>query len=108
MQQEDLDILREFKTKEGLSQSQLAEKANVSQSTVSRTLLGAAQRHGAARKKLFTYVKNESKGNRTETGAGLVLKAFEEIWDGSDNHAAAVARVIDAMDGLKPETIGRE
>jgi hypothetical protein len=35
-------------------------------------------------------------------GVQRVVTAFERIWDRTDEHAAAVARIIDALDDLRP------
>lgn len=97
--------LREFMVKHGLSQEQLARKAHVSQSTVSRILRREAfERHSKARHRLFTYARiNESVLIQpTEDGIKRVVKTFKQIWDGSDAHAVAVANVIGALAGLRP------
>jgi class 3 adenylate cyclase len=86
-----------------LSQEQLAESAGVSQSTVSRALRKGPQRNGRARAILFTFVENEL--NRTVpvgTGRDQVLGAFDRIWDGTELHAAAVVKVIEALVDLRP------
>jgi transcriptional regulator with XRE-family HTH domain len=94
-----------FITTRGLSQEELASEAGVSQSTVSRALRRFPERHSQAVIKLCNYAGIELKNDMGSTAIGTkqVLKAFEEIWDGSDAHATAIARIIEASRGLIPE-----
>lgn len=104
MQQGQADILRKFMERAQLSQLQLSEQIGVSQSTISRALSGSPERRGKARDKLFNYVRAEmARDQHDAPGMKAVIRAFESIWDGSEVHASAVARVIDAMDGLAPK-----
>jgi transcriptional regulator with XRE-family HTH domain len=100
--QQDSARLEAFMKDRRLSQQKLAELAVVSQSTVSRARHGSLQRHGRAREKLFTFLENElSRTPTAGSGRDQVLNAFDRIWDGSEVHAAAVAKVIEALDGLR-------
>jgi predicted transcriptional regulator len=101
MQEGGAETVRQFMEKAGLSQSQLAKQARVSQPTVSRALSKEPGRSGRARNKLFIFIHNKSSSNGGQK-QGVVMQAFERIWDGSAVHAEAVAKVIDAMQGLKP------
>jgi hypothetical protein len=103
MQQRSAASLREFMEKRGLTQEELAEAAKVSQATVSRALKKPAQRAGTGRRKIFTYVENEYAARTAEGGPEGVVSAFNQIWDGSSAHAAAVVRIINALDGLRPQ-----
>jgi hypothetical protein len=89
----------------GLNQTKFANAAGVSQSTVSRALDRPSKHHGAARRKLFTYANiNEWIGGEPARGGQEgVLQAFERIWDGSEEHATAVAKVIEALIDLRPK-----
>jgi transcriptional regulator with XRE-family HTH domain len=91
----------------GLSQSELAKAAGVSQSTVSRALHKTPGKHSDASRRLCVYAGIEvgDATGSTVVGTKLVLKTFENIWDGTDAHAAAIARIIEASRGLKPEKI---
>jgi transcriptional regulator with XRE-family HTH domain len=101
--QQDSARLEAFMKDRGLSQQKLAEMALVSQATVSRARSGSPQRHGQARGRLFTFLENElSRSQTTGSGRDQVLSAFDRIWDGSEVHAAAVAKVIEALDALRP------
>lgn len=85
------------------SQEQVAEFAGVSQSTVSRAIRKDRRRNGRARAALFTFLENELKrATVAGTGRDQVLGAFDRIWDGSEVHAAAVVKVIDALGDLRP------
>jgi transcriptional regulator with XRE-family HTH domain len=104
MQSSEGQRLRAFMQQRRLSQTALAQVAGVSQATVSRALGRGGLRHGAARSKLFTHAgisEWKAPGSRGE-GRELVLEAFERVWDHSEAHAVAVARVIDALADLRP------
>lgn len=101
--QQDSARLKALMNERRLSQEQLAESAGVSQSTISRALRKGPQRNGRARTILFTFVENEL--SRTATvgiGRDQVLGAFDRIWDGTEIHAAAVVKVIEALVDLRP------
>ena len=103
------DRIRECMRKNGWSQTQLAAKAGVHQSTVSRALEGITERHSKARHRLALYVQGKEPTDRgsKEGGAKRVMKAFDRIWDGSDAHATSIAKMIGALAGLRP-TAGTE
>jgi transcriptional regulator with XRE-family HTH domain len=89
--------------REGLGQAELAAKAGVSQSTVSRALSGsAAKRESKTRRKLLVYagIFNSAEGARAK-----VIAAFDEMWDGSESQADTVASIIrglaDLLSGAK-------
>lgn len=86
-----------------LSQKSVAKAAKVSQSTVSRALRGHIERQGRAKTRLFIYIQRELQNEVSRgTGTEKVVKAFEGIWDGSEEHAAAIAKIISASGGLLP------
>jgi transcriptional regulator with XRE-family HTH domain len=104
MQEDSLaERLRSFMQERQLSQKSVAEAANISQSTVSRALQGHFERQGRAKSKLFTYMHNEllSEG-LSGKGKDKVVRAFESIWDGSEEHAVGIAKIIKASGGLLP------
>lgn len=94
--------LREFMEKTGLTQQKLAKKAGISQSTVSRALRQGTERHSAAREKLCIYAGMIAPrdGGQESDPRNQVLASFDRIWDHSDGHALAIARVIDALGEL--------
>ena len=89
----------------GLSQVQIARAAGVSQATVSRALRRRAERRGAARNRLFTYVGIDeySKPQQRDDAYKRIMAAFERIWDQSEDHANAIARVIDSLAHFRPK-----
>jgi len=103
--------LRAFMNREGLSQETLAKKARVSQATVCRALKNESIRRGAARNRLFKYAKITEWMNyeRSRKSRARVLLAFDRIWDRTDQHANAIARVIDALaEFRRPATKGQK
>jgi DNA-binding MurR/RpiR family transcriptional regulator len=99
---QDGSDVREFMAREAISEATLAKQAGVSQSTVSRAIAGVGVRYGAARSKLFTYIHNHSIAVPPKKGVQRVVTAFERIWDRTEEHAAVVARIIDALESLRP------
>ena len=108
--QDPADLLRAFMARQGLSQARLANAAGVSQPTVSRALARKAERRGVARSKLFNYAGiSEWAGDQQERDAReRVIAAFERVWDRSETHADAIARVIEALADLRPRKRGDE
>lgn len=96
--------VQKFMLEHGLSQAALAERAHVSQSTVSRALRGVPDRHSQARYRLLNFMRITESTFKVHCKGGIkrVVEAFDEIWDGSHAHAEAVANVIAALAGLRP------
>lgn len=104
MQQVAPSDLRAFMDRRGLNEAKLAKVAGVSQATVSRALTGLRKRAGKARSLLFTYIHDELKREGlAHAEKSEVLKAFERVWDTSEAHAAAMAKVVDALECLRPQ-----
>jgi transcriptional regulator with XRE-family HTH domain len=101
MQQETAATVRAFMRERGCGQQELAKNAGVSQATVSRVLTQVSQRAGKGRRRLFKYIESEY-WRQSGSGAADVTNAFQRIWDGTPEHALAVAKVIDALEGLRP------
>jgi transcriptional regulator with XRE-family HTH domain len=93
-----------FMAQNNLSQQELAHKAGVSQSSVSRVLSKTPERRGGARSKLLAYASIHQSDIRCEPGKGTqkVVEAFERIWDGSELQANVVVRIIEALEDLSP------
>ena len=100
----DSEALKAFMEDRHLGQVELARAAGVSQSTVSRALSGLPLKHGRARSKLFAYAQLTDPYQQVppRKGPQRVMTAFHRIWDGTDDHANAVAKIIDALEDLKP------
>ena len=96
------DELQRFMRDRHLSQTVVAEAAKISQSTVSRALHGKAERAGAAKTRLFTYMQKVIGEVPRGRGTDKVVKAFESVWDGSEEHATAIAKIIHASRELRP------
>lgn len=93
-----------FLSREGLSQSMLAQRAGVSQSAVSRAVSGSPRRSGRARRKLVEYMRQAQEPPELRP----TLDAVAATWDGSEAHAEALARLILASGGLWPSLGRRE
>jgi len=104
------EALRVHMLEHDLSQQQLAMRSGVSQATVSRALRAIPERRGRARHRLFTYARiNDSVVDPSQRkGAKRVEQAFRRIWDGSEAHAEAVAKIIHALEGLRPSLPDKE
>ena len=96
--------LRAFMKEKHLGQAKLAKQLKISQSTVSRAVNGLPIKHGAARSKLFIYagIIEPTQQVPPKKGPQRVMSAFHRIWDGTEIHADAVAKIIDALDDLRP------
>jgi transcriptional regulator with XRE-family HTH domain len=95
--------LRAFMAKRGLTEAAIAKLAGVSQPTVSRALRGSPKRTGKGRSRIFTFIHQElDREGLVHAGKSEVLQAFERVWGASEAHAAAIAKVVDALDGIRP------
>jgi transcriptional regulator with XRE-family HTH domain len=91
--------VKRFLAKEGITQEQLAARAEVSQSTVSRAMSRSWIRAGPARARLVSFMQAQGAFASPPT---TVLEAVTEIWDGSQAHAAALATLVLASRELWP------
>jgi transcriptional regulator with XRE-family HTH domain len=96
------DLMRE----QGLTQEDVATAAMVSQATVSRTLRREPQRSGAAYLRLCSYI--QAQAERGHRAPADVIAAVQRTWDGSERHAAALAKLIDASSQLWPDMADTE
>ena len=107
--QEKVNKVQNYLKLMGLSQVELALKAGVSQSTVSRAISVEPENHvrfGGAREKLIKYIEDSQFKKPEMNGTDPRMKivtAFEKIWDKSDAHIEAVVKVIQALDELEPK-----
>jgi len=103
--QEEISVrLREMiEAEPGLRQVDIAVAAGVSQPTVSRALKGEFKRPSEQRSMLFSYIQNRMGASTfSDRSKERVVAAFAHVWDGSDAHAAAIAKIISASKGLGP------
>lgn len=99
------DVIADILEREGISQGVLARRVGVHQTTVSRALRREPTRRSAAHARLRGVMQQHAE--RTTPPPDLVLDAVRETWDGSDEHAAALAKLILASGDLWP-TLGEE
>src|SRR5687768_6764101 len=78
--------------REGISQKVLAERAGIHQATVSRALKRQPQRRTAAYARLCKCMQEDA--TATIGTSNPVMDALRDTWDGSDEHAAALAKLI--------------
>ncbi len=95
--------LETLMNRNGWSQHDVANKAGVSQATVSRVLSRQPQRNGPGYRRLCVFIQDTlgDSGDPQEA-----LDAVKQIWDGSDEHAAALAHLIAASAELWPKLGG--
>ncbi len=86
--------------RDGISQSAVGNLAGVSQSTISRVLARQPLRNGPARARLVAFMRQRAVGNPEPT---VAFDAIVEIWDGSEEHAVALAKLILASRELWPK-----
>jgi hypothetical protein len=87
----------------GTTQVELAVRAQVSQSTVSRAKMRAPLRRSAAQARLFSFIQKEMEGDVHPR----LKEALSRTWDGSDDHATALAALISVSGELWPKLAGR-
>jgi transcriptional regulator with XRE-family HTH domain len=88
--------LRGLRQTRGLSQEELAQRVGVSQSTISRRERKPPQRYSEATYKLCSYAETKI-GKTKASDRRAVQKSFDEVWNKSDAHAAALSKIIDAF-----------
>lgn len=84
---------------EGITQTQLAVAIEASQSQVSRILSGRIVRHTKLLDRLCAYARhrlNFGKHSDVRRNAEL-MAALADVWDGSDEHAHALAQIIRSL-----------
>lgn len=92
--------IRQLMRRDGLRQQDVADQAGVSQSTVSRAVRGRRQRVTKEYVRLCSYIQDQGFGPSAPTKAHVAL---DETWDGSDQHAEALAVLIKASKELWPD-----
>ena len=95
--------IRAYMARESVSQSEVAKRAAVSQSTVSRVLNRQAVYSGGARARLVMFMQNRTQGTTAPIQTALGL-----VWDGTDAHAEALADLITASGRLWPGLRGED
>jgi transcriptional regulator with XRE-family HTH domain len=96
-QDDDIRKLRDLLDQEGWTQKELAQKAAVSQSTVSRALERTPARNTQAHRKLMHFIRKHAAAPTT------VASAVSQVWDGTPEHDAALATLVTASSALWPK-----
>lgn len=83
----------------GVTQSELARAVGASQSQVSRILAGRIVRHTRLLDRICIYASRRLNcGRHTDARRNSeLMSALAEVWDGSDQHAHALAQVIRSL-----------
>ena len=87
----------------GYTQSDLAMAMNASQSQISRILSGQLQRRSRLFDALCVYVRSARKGITADTVRTNteLMEALATTWDGTAEHATALAAVIRSLGALQ-------
>ena len=106
MESASRNIVRLHLIRERISQKELANRARVSQPTVSRALVREPKRYARAYDQLISFIHKQS----GEPGLlpPTIADAVEEVWDGTEAHEKALARLIESSSQLWPNMKGRE
>lgn len=92
----------------GLTQAQIASALSASQSQVSRVLSGNSRRHSKLLDGVCKYVFSVSRGEAQEPRRNAdLMAALSAVWDGTDEHARALALVIRSLGALHPGSRAR-
>lgn len=85
--------------KHGLTQREIALQLGASQSQVSRVLAGGACRRSRLFDEVCKYVNSVSPTSRpiSPNTSSELMTALAEVWDGSHQHAKALALVIRSL-----------
>lgn len=94
----DMSIaIPELLLREAITQAELARRANISQTTVSRAINRTPQRRGKAYLSLVAYMQQHPPPSPTEA-----VRAVSDVWDGSPAHEKALANLVVASRELWP------
>ncbi|WP_217450862.1 helix-turn-helix domain-containing protein [Vogesella oryzae] len=98
-----LALAPQFKSA-GLTQDEIAYAIGASQSQVSRVLSGHIKHRTKLFEKLCIYAKNQLPHiEKPDVRANSeLMSALAEVWDGTEDHAQALAQVIRSLAQLHP------
>lgn len=85
----------------GLTQAEIADALNASQSQVSRVLAGNAKRRSRLFDEVCKYVFSVRERASASTPPAELTEALAAIWDGTPEHAKALALVIRSLGALR-------
>ena len=91
----------------GLSQERIARAVGASQSQVSRVLSGTGKRRSRLFMQICKYVHSQAKPASTVPASknSTLSAALDEVWDGTEDHAEALALVIRSLGALQRRTV---
>jgi predicted transcriptional regulator len=93
----------------GLSQEDIASAATVSQPAVSRVLRECPRRSGRAFRRLCDYAStlsgSTSGGALSQEAERTILSAVRDVWNGTPEHARALAAMIRAAGAIARATM---
>lgn len=94
------EVLREL----GITQAQVAEALNASQSQVSRILGGHGVRQSRLQEEVCLYAERLQGGVSADAVVANeeLVEAVRLVWDGSQKHAKALSAVIRSLVALRP------
>ncbi len=96
------DELTEKFKKNGIKQPLIAEITGVNQAQVSRILSGKFIRRTKNVDKICEYAELEVIPHKVNPAINEVLMdALSYAWDGTDNHAKAIAKILNVIGALK-------
>lgn len=85
----------------GLTQAEIADALKASQSQVSRVLAGNAKRRSRLFDEVCKYVFSICERASPSTPPAELTEALNAIWDGTPEHAKALALVIRSLGALR-------
>jgi transcriptional regulator with XRE-family HTH domain len=85
----------------GLTQAEIADALNASQSQVSRVLAGRSKRRSRLFDEVCKYVFSVRDGALPSVPPAELTEALGSIWDGTPEHAKALALVIRSLGALR-------
>lgn len=86
----------------GVTQETLAREVSASQSQISRVLAGKSPKRSIIAKRIIAYIDRIDGVPSTSDvrRQSRLIAALSEVWDGSDEHAAALEIVIRSLGAL--------
>ena len=94
---DDASQVRDLLATKGWTQKELAEKARVSQPTISRALKRNPLRATQPHRRLMQFIHEHSLPSAT------AVSAVSHVWDGTPEHDSALAALITASSALWPK-----
>ena len=99
---EDISVIAEKAKKARIRQDDISKALGVSQSQVSRVLSGEVKGRSKLLQKICIYVNNKVCSVKPKAVADEIrfINAITEVWDGSDQQADAICKIIRSLGSL--------